>query len=89
MGKVDIIIGDFRYGFDHLSGDFTNLFMDLLSSVTYLVCGEDAMGLDNFRKVMASRNVPKQLFLLADKDKNGELDVDEIMQFLVFLTSPM
>lgn len=43
---------------------------------------------EEFRRIVNSRNVRDKLFKLADADGNGELNVDEVIDFLVVLSKP-
>lgn len=75
--------------FDHVSLEFKGSLIDIIGAVTYLVCGEQNIQREHFRKIMTSRNVPSKLFQLADSDKGGDLNVKEVMDFLVILSAPV
>ena len=75
--------------FDHTSNEFRSSFVDIISTVSYLVCGDEEIRREHFRRIFNSRNVPRKLFQLADTDGSGDLSVNELMEFLVILSAPM
>lgn len=72
-----------------MSKEFKTSLLDMIGTVTYLICGDSHINIDDFTKIMTSRNVPKKLFQLADGDKDNDLTVKEVMDFLVVLSAPM
>ena len=73
----------------HLGIEFLNSFMDLLSSVTYLICSDGPVELQSFQKIMGTRNVPKQFFKLADRENQSQLNVDDVMVFMMMISAPL
>ena len=53
-----------------------------------MVCHESDVTQEDFHKILTSRNVPIKLFRAADQNGDGDLSVDEVMDFLVVLTKP-
>jgi len=60
--------------------------VDLLETVAYLVCGESGLTVDSFRRVVNGRGVACKLFKMADVDKDGELTVDELINFAIVIS---
>ena len=73
----------------HLGIEFLHSFMDLLSSVTYLICSDGPVELQSFHKIMGTLNVPKQFFKLADRENQGQLNVDDVMVFVMMISAPL
>ena len=43
---------------------------------------------DEFTRVICSRGISGNLFLLADKDNDGDLSIEEVINFLIVLSTP-
>ena len=63
--------------------------VETLESATYFICQDRAITKDAFQKIISSRNVPYKLFGAADKNGDGNVSINELMDFLVVLTKPM
>ena len=53
-----------------------------------MICHENDVLQEEFHKILTCRNVPNVLFRAADQNGNGDISVDEVMDFLVVLTKP-
>lgn len=53
-----------------------------------MICQDGDVTQEDFRKILTSRNVPTKLFRAADQNDDGDLSIDEVMDFLVVLTKP-
>ena len=71
-----------------MSADSKRDLVEIFETATYLICKNADVTKENFRKILISRNIPTKLFRAADKDKDGDLTLSEIMDLLVTLTQP-
>ena len=74
--------------FSHLSADGKREIVEILETITYMVCQDNDVTQEDFHKILTSRNVPIKLFRAADQNGDGDLSIDEVMNFLVVLTKP-
>ena len=87
---MSIELFDFSTGkrFSHLSDDGKREIVEILETITYMICHENDVLQEDFHKILTSRNVPNKLFRAADQNGDGDLSIDEVMDFLVVLTKP-
>ena len=71
-----------------MSADSKRDLVEIIETATYLICKHAAVTKADFQKILITKNIPTMLFRAADEDKDGELTLSEIMDFLVTLTKP-
>ncbi|CAG7821382.1 unnamed protein product, partial [Allacma fusca] len=62
-------------------------FVEVIESVTYAVCKEADVNFDNFCTIFKTKNVLNKLFRLIDKDLDGVVTADQVMDFISQLSS--
>jgi len=61
--------------------------IDLLEALAYLVCQEADIVQDTFHQIWDCKGPAGKLLLCMDKDKDGDVSVDEFMSFIVLITT--
>ncbi len=62
--------------------------VNMIENATYIIAGDASISEEDFRKILNSRGIRENLFRLADADGNGDLNVEEVIDFLVVLSKP-
>ncbi|CAL8089261.1 unnamed protein product [Orchesella dallaii] len=62
-------------------------FVELVESVTYAVCGDDNVDFEKFRIIFEDKNVLTKFFRLIDRDGDGVVTAEQIMEFISQLSS--
>jgi hypothetical protein len=62
-------------------------FIEVVESVAYAVCGDSDVSFDQFCKVFRTKNVLNKFYQLIDKDLDGVVNAEEIMDFIWQLSS--
>ena len=60
----------------------------MLEAVTYVICKDDPVNPDTFYKIMSSNGMPAKILRIIDTDYDGEISVEDTMNFIVAWTSP-
>ena len=63
--------------------------VDILDSVTYLLCKDDDISSERFYEIWTSRGVMPKLLSCIDKDQDAIYTLEEFMAFIISLTSKM
>ena len=62
-------------------------FVEVIESVAYAVCGDADVSFDQFCKIFKTKNVLNKFFQLIDRDLDGVVKAEQIMDFISQLTS--
>lgn len=62
--------------------------VELLEAIAYLICADDPVNPESFHKILSSRGVPAKILRLADKNHDGVVSVEEMMNFIIVITNP-
>eukprot|EP00095_Tigriopus_kingsejongensis_P001896 snap_masked-scaffold287_size221780-processed-gene-0.16 protein:Tk01896 transcript:snap_masked-scaffold287_size221780-processed-gene-0.16-mRNA-1 annotation:"nadph oxidase" len=62
--------------------------VELLEAIAYLICQDDVIRPDTLHRILSSRGVPCKILRLADKNRDGVVSVEEMMNFIINITNP-
>lgn len=62
--------------------------VELLEAIAYLICQDDPIRPETFHRIISSRGVPGKILRLADKNRDGVVSVEEMMNFILTITNP-
>ena len=71
------------------SGNLMQELVDILDSVTYLLCKDDDITSERFYEIWTSRGVLPKLLSCIDKDQDAIYTLEEFMAFIISITSKM
>jgi len=74
--------------FDHTSIQARLDTILLVETAAYIMCEEKPIDPVVFQRIMTSRNVPSRIFRMADSNNDGQLNVEELMAFLITISMP-
>ena len=63
--------------------------IDILDSITYLLCKDDDISSNRFYEIWNSRGVLPKLLSCIDKDHDAIYTVEEVMAFIISITNKM
>ena len=69
-----------------MKNDYGRDIIELLEAVAYLICQDDPISSDSFHTIMTSRSVPRKMMRLADTDGDQVISIEEMMNFIVYIT---
>jgi len=61
-------------------------FIDLIEAITYLVCEDHSVTPEYFHKIFSTRGVSTKLIRVLTKETSTEVDVDDLMSFIMSAT---
>ncbi|XP_014213874.1 NADPH oxidase 5 [Copidosoma floridanum] len=70
-----------------LTTEKQNDFVDQIESVTYVLCGEEAVKHTTFRQIFHTKGIIEKLFKLIDVDCTGSVTSEQIMEFISSISS--
>ena len=71
---------------DVMKNDYGRDIIELLEAVAYLICHNDPITAETFHFILKARSVPSKMLRLADTNKDGGVSVEEMMNFIVYIT---
>ena len=71
---------------DMMKNDYGRDIIELLEAVAYLICQDDPITSETFRTIMTSRSVPRKMMRLADTNRDEVISIEEMMNFIVYIT---
>ena len=71
---------------DVMKNDYGRDIIELLEAVAYLICQDDPIKVGTFHSILTAKSVPRKMMRLADTNQDGSVSIEEMMNFLVYIT---
>ena len=69
-----------------MKNDYGRDIIELLEAVAYLICQDDPITSNTFHAIMTSKSVSRKMMRLADTNRDEAVSVEELMNFIVYIT---
>ncbi|XP_017774673.1 PREDICTED: uncharacterized protein LOC108561313, partial [Nicrophorus vespilloides] len=62
-------------------------FAEQIESVAYCLCGDEAIGIEQFYQIFYAKGIVDKLFRLIDQENLGSVSAEQVMDFLASITN--